>query len=87
MGCAGCSTAVGKDGKPRGCKSNGGCGSGGCNKLNTYDWLTALDIEDTDGFDIVEVSFKNGGQGVFSQSPAPRRDDGRYRRDGMQRRF
>ena len=65
MGCAGCSTAVGKDGKPRGCKSNGGCGSGGCNKLNTYDWLTALDIEDTDGFDIVEVSFKNGAVKEF----------------------
>ncbi|MGK0387500.1 MAG: hypothetical protein ACI94Y_000226, partial [Maribacter sp.] len=37
MSCAGCSTGS-KDGKPGGCGSNGGCSTGGCNRLNTYDW-------------------------------------------------
>ena len=63
MGCAGCavSTADGND-KVSGCGSKGGCSSGGCNRLNTFDWLTQLDITDTDPFDIVEVSFKNGSR-------------------------
>lgn len=69
MGCQGCSTATDKDGKPRGCKSNGGCGTGGCNKMNTYDWLTAADISDIDGSDIVEVTFKNGAQKGFYRNP------------------
>ncbi len=69
MGCSGCSVGKDKDGKPGGCKSNGGCSTGGCNKLNTYDWLTAMDIEDMDGFDIVEVSFKNGAHKGFYRNP------------------
>ncbi|MGK0364906.1 MAG: cell fate regulator YaaT (PSP1 superfamily) [Saprospiraceae bacterium] len=69
MGCSGCSVGKDKDGKPGGCKSNGGCSTGGCNKLNTYDWLTAMDIEDMDGFDVVEVSFKNGAHKGFYRNP------------------
>lgn len=53
------------NGSPSGCRSNGGCSSGGCNRLNTYDWLTAKDIVDVDPFDIVEVSFKNGARKAF----------------------
>lgn len=67
MACSSCST--GKDGKPGGCKSNGGCASGGCNRLNTYDWLSKLDIYDTDGFDIVEVSFNQGSRKYFYHNP------------------
>jgi len=67
MGCAGCSTST--DGKPGGCGSNGNCGSGGCNRLNTYDWLTTMDIKDVDGYDIVEVSFKNGARKAFFKNP------------------
>ena len=37
--------------------------------MNTYDWLTAMDIEDMDGFDIVEVSFKNGAHKGFYRNP------------------
>ena len=33
--------------------------------MNTYDWLTSLDIADVDPFDIVEVSFKNGSRKGF----------------------
>lgn len=71
MGCSGCST--GKDGKPGGCQSNGGCGSGGCNRLNTYDWLTAMDIRDVDDFNLVEVSFKNGSRKGFYTNEASTR--------------
>jgi len=56
MGCSSCGTSA--DGKPKGCNSNGGCSSGGCNKLNTFDWLAKMDIVDYREFDSVEVSFK-----------------------------
>ncbi len=64
MACAGCTIDT-KDGKPTGCKSNGSCSTGGCNRLNTYDWLAAMDIEDVEPFNIVEVSFKNGARKAF----------------------
>lgn len=63
MGCSNCST--GKDGKPGGCQSNGSCSTGGCNRLNTYDWLSTMDIHDPKGTDLVEVSFKNGARKTF----------------------
>ena len=63
MGCNGCS--VGQNGQPKGCKSNGSCLNGGCNKLNTFDWLSRMDLDDPDTFDIVEVSFKNGARKSF----------------------
>jgi hypothetical protein len=36
MGCASC----GSGGTPNGCKNNGLCSSGGCDKLEVYDWLS-----------------------------------------------
>ncbi len=67
MGCSSCST--GKDGKPGGCKSNGGCATGGCNRLNTYDWLATMELQDAVKFDIIEVSFKNGSRKGFYHNP------------------
>jgi cell fate regulator YaaT (PSP1 superfamily) len=64
MACASC--GISKDGKPGGC--NGNC-SGGCNRMNTFDWLAQLDIHDTDGYDLVEVSFKNGSRKEFYHNP------------------
>jgi cell fate regulator YaaT (PSP1 superfamily) len=64
MGCLGCTTCGTSKGA-KGCNSNGGCGSGGCNRLNTYDWLSALDIVDVDPNPMVEVSFKNGARKQF----------------------
>lgn len=58
------------DGSPKGCRNNGGCSTGGCNRLNTYDWLSALDVEDVEPFDIVEVSFKNGARKNFFRNQA-----------------
>ncbi len=46
--------------KVSGCNCSGGCNSGGCNRLNTFDWLTALDIQDVQPCNLAEVSFKNG---------------------------
>ncbi|MFN7326178.1 MAG: regulatory iron-sulfur-containing complex subunit RicT [Chitinophagales bacterium] len=69
MACLGCSCSTGKD-SVGGCGSNGGCSSGGCNRHNTYDWITALGIADSHPFDVVEVSFKNGSRKEFFKNPA-----------------
>ena len=65
MGCSGCSVGTDKNGKPLGCQSNGGCSTGGCNKLNTYDWLAQMDLPDSNEYGFVEVSFKNGSRKSF----------------------
>ena len=61
MGCSGCSDG----GSPNGCGNNGACSSGGCNRMNTYDWLAKMDIYDPMEYDIVEVSFKNGARKAY----------------------
>lgn len=63
MGCESCSSGTG--GSPMGCENNGHCTSGRCNKLNTYDWLSQLDIHDSNDFGMVEISFKNGARKDF----------------------
>lgn len=58
MGCSSCSNG---GGLPKGCRGNGSCGTGGCNSLTVFDWLS--DMEAPAGqkpFDWVEVRFKNG---------------------------
>ena len=45
--------------KENGCNS-GGCLTGGCNKLNVFDWLSDMDAPIQERFDVVEVRFKNG---------------------------
>lgn len=62
MGCTSCSTT----GTPNGCKSNGACGSGSCNKLNVFDWLSNMETPaGQKPFPIVEVRFKNGRKEFF----------------------
>ncbi len=64
MGCNGCSTGV--NGKPSGCRSNGSCSNGGCNRLNVYDWLADIPVADEiDASRFLEVSFKNGAHKEF----------------------
>lgn len=64
MGCGNCGTAA--NGKPSGCKSNGGCSSGGCNRLNVYDWLSTLPLSDSaKPYPLIEVSFSNGSRKEF----------------------
>ena len=57
MACASCTSA---DGTPRGCKSNGTCGTDSCNKLTVFDWLANMQLPSGQkAFDVVEVRFKN----------------------------
>src|SRR5882724_8746960 len=63
MGCSNCGT---DNGKPSGCKSNGGCSTGGCNRLNVHDWLANLPFSDPESeCRVVEVSFNNGSRKDF----------------------
>jgi cell fate regulator YaaT (PSP1 superfamily) len=63
MGCASCSSG---GGTPRGCKNNGTCSSGGCNKLEVYDWLANIALPAGQAiYDIVEVRFKNSRKSFF----------------------
>jgi cell fate regulator YaaT (PSP1 superfamily) len=64
MGCSGCSSGRGcstaAPGLPGGCRNNGSCGTGGCNKLGVFDWLAGMELpHGLKPFDIVEVRFKN----------------------------
>jgi len=66
MGCASCSNS---GGVPRGCKNNGTCSSGGCNKLGVFDWLANMSLPAGQSqFDIVEVRFKNSRKAFFRNS-------------------
>lgn len=60
MGCASCGS-----GGSAGCQNNGHCSSGGCNKLNVFDWLSNMDVPAMHRFDVVEVRFKSGRKEFF----------------------
>ena len=69
MSCTSCSTA--SNGKPGGCKSNGGCSTGGCNRMNTHDWLRNLPMSDVaSACKVMEVSFNNGTRKDFFRNAA-----------------
>ena len=69
MGCSGCSTGRGTNNLPGGCKSNGGCESGGCNKLNVFDWLSNMNNPSmVNQPDWIEVRFKNGRKAYFDNT-------------------
>lgn len=66
MACSSCSSGGCGSTKSSGCNSNGGCASGGCNRLNSFDWLSHLGIPETSiKYDIVEVRFKGGRKEYF----------------------
>ena len=63
MACASCTSA---DGTPRGCKSNGTCGTDSCNKLTVFDWLANMQLPGGEAAcDLVEVRFKNSRKEYF----------------------
>ena len=69
MSCTSCSTE--SNGKPGGCKSNGGCSTGGCNRMNTHDWLRNLPMSDiASACKVMEVSFNNGTRKDFFRNAA-----------------
>lgn len=64
MGCSSCG-----GGCAGGCKGSGGCSSGGCNRLNVYDWLADLPVaSEEDRCKVVEVSFNHGSRKDFFRS-------------------
>ena len=64
MGCAGCANSG--DGSPAGCRSNGSCGNGGCNKLTVFNWLSNMEMPNSDSQPkYVEVRFKNGRKNFY----------------------
>ena len=61
MGCGSCGT-----GTPGGCKSNGSCNTGSCNRMNVYDWLKNMPFADMDdACRVVEITFKQGSRKDF----------------------
>lgn len=65
---AGCNTCKNAEGVVPGCQNNGGCQTGGCNKLNSFDWLSNMDLPLMEIYDIVEVRFKGGRKEFFRNS-------------------
>lgn len=66
MACSNCSS---DGGVPKGCKSNGSCGTGGCGKLPVFDWLANMELPSTNQpFDWVEVRFKNGRKEFYNNA-------------------
>lgn len=64
MSCSNCG-----DGKPNGCGSSGSCSSGGCNKLEVFDWLSNMDLGGNEKeFDILEIRFKNSRKSFYRNS-------------------
>ena len=71
MGCGSCSSGRGcsSSGLPAGCRNNGACGTGGCNKLNVFDWLSNMELpQGQKPFEVVEVRFKNSRKEFFRNS-------------------
>jgi cell fate regulator YaaT (PSP1 superfamily) len=66
MSCNSCATETGS---PNGCKSNGSCETGSCDKLTVFDWLSNMKLPTGQSkFDVVEVRFKNGRKNFFKNT-------------------
>jgi cell fate regulator YaaT (PSP1 superfamily) len=64
MSCNSCSSDI--NSVPKGCKSNGSCGTGDCEKLSVFDWLANMALPaGQEPMNIVEVRFKNGRKHFF----------------------
>ena len=67
MGCSSCGTK--ENGQlPQGCKNNGACGTGGCSKLNVFDWLANMEHLAGAQTPVVEVRFKHTRKEFFLNS-------------------
>lgn len=67
MSCTSCSSSI--NGLPLGCKNNGACASGSCDKLTVFDWLSNMSIPaQQKPFDVVEVRFKNGRKNFYKNT-------------------
>lgn len=76
MPCGSCGTLSldGAGGRSAGCGSKGGCSSGGCNRLDVFDWLASIPLSDQVApFDIIEVSFNQGSRKDFFRNATRQR--------------
>jgi cell fate regulator YaaT (PSP1 superfamily) len=67
-GCGNTKDHSGKAGDTKttaGCGSTGGCSSGGCTKMNSFDWLSNLDQPKDSRFTVIEIKFKGGRKEYF----------------------
>jgi cell fate regulator YaaT (PSP1 superfamily) len=54
---------------PLGCKNNGACASGSCDKMNVFDWLANMSLPNGQKpFNIAEIRFKNGRKGFYKNT-------------------
>lgn len=68
MACSSCGSGGGCSTTGEGgCGKSGGCATGGCNKLNSFDWLSDMVVAEA-VFDVVEVRFKGGRKEFFRNS-------------------
>jgi cell fate regulator YaaT (PSP1 superfamily) len=65
-GCKSCGSGTGT--AVAGCRNNGGCQTGGCNKMNVFDWLSNMGMPVINTFSILEVRFKGGRKEFFKNS-------------------
>lgn len=62
------SCALNDDNHVGGCNNNGGCATGGCNRLNVFDWLSDMDLPVDQRFNVIEVRFKSGRKDFYRNS-------------------
>lgn len=60
-----CSSGGCGSGGSCGSGSSSGCSTGGCNKMNVFDWLVDMDEVLLDRFDVLEIRFKGGRKEFF----------------------
>jgi cell fate regulator YaaT (PSP1 superfamily) len=67
MSCNSCSSDINT--VPKGCKSNGSCSTGDCEKLSVFDWLSNMALPTgQEPLNIVEVRFKNGRKHFYKNT-------------------
>jgi len=59
---AGCNTCLNEE--TAGCNSSG-CQTGGCNRLNVFDWLSNMSLPADQKYNILEVRFKSGRKDFY----------------------
>ncbi len=57
--CSGVACGIASGGVPAGCGNNGHCKSGGCGKLDVFDWLAGMESTAINSAPLAEVRFKN----------------------------
>lgn len=71
MGCGNCGSSK-NGGIPAGCKDNGACRSGGCNRLNVHDWLSLIPVADfSKPYPFIEISFNHGSRKEYFKASNP----------------